>query len=479
MSARLGGCLFVAVLAIAGCGDNAVSHSGDGGPGTDASLDAPVQYCVPNGEACTSAAACCSTSCDPYLNVCTSVGGLCAVAGAACNVGTDCCDLVCVDGACGATVCTSTGGACAGNAECCTANCASGTCQPIVPGGCTTLGNACGGSSECCSANCVDGKCARAYTCGADGDICFQALDCCTTVCNVAAGLAAGTCGLINASGSGGCQIAGEPCVDGGHCCSRVCVPTAQGGQVCQVASGCRVVGEICRADGDCCGAPGSGRPGDGNVHCELDPLSDPPIGLCRNPTGCDPEGDICGLGVSARHDCCDCLPPKINCCKPDGAGVPRCYGGSTGDCPNGYTGVEPCCIPAGDQCTFSAECCGSAPCVPDAQGVLRCLGGQPDGGPVCVPAGGVCTSSSDCCVGIPCQIQPGAPTGICELPPPPQSDGGVDGGQDDAAPVCALPGQSCAASADCCYGFPCVAPGGTNTLCTAGQAGCTCGTLL
>jgi hypothetical protein len=478
MCRRLGSALFAVTLALAGCGGSRSSHGGDGGGlGDGGTADGPIQSCVPNGDACDTGAACCSSSCDQYLHVCTSAGGTCAAAGMPCNVGTDCCDLACTGGTCAAAACTSNGGACTDNAECCTANCQSGTCQPIVVGGCTTLGNTCTGNSECCSQNCVSGKCARAYTCGADGEICFQALDCCTTVCTVPAGMTAGTCGIINSTGAGSCLIAGQPCVDGTNCCSRVCAPTPQGGQVCQVASGCRIVGEICVQDADCCGAAGSGMPGEGNVTCGLDPTASPPVGRCQNPNSCNPEGDVCGLNVNARHDCCACIPPKINCCKPDGLGVPRCYGGSTGDCPDGYTGVEPCCIHAGDQCTFSSECCNSAPCVPDDQGVLRCLGETDGGAPVCVPEGGVCTSTSDCCQGIPCQVPPGSPTGICELPPPPPpADGGVV--QDDAAPVCALPGQACTAAADCCYGFPCIAPGGTNSACAAGQLGCTCGTL-
>src|SRR4029077_9596402 len=103
---------------------------------------------------------------------------------------------------------------------------------------------------------------------------------------------------------------------------------------------------------------------------------SNPPVGTCSNPNGCDPDGDVCGLKVgnntcgNAREDCCDCLPPKVDCCKPDLNGVPRCYGGSTQQCPNGYTGVAPCCILPGGTCAFAGECCGRLPCLPDGNGV-------------------------------------------------------------------------------------------------------------
>jgi hypothetical protein len=55
-----------------------------------------------------------------------------------------------------------------------------------------------------------------------------------------------------------------------------------------------------------------------------------------------------------------------------------------------------------------------------------------------------------------------------------PPGDGAVvppgDGG--GGGPVCALYGQICATTADCCNGVPCNAPTG---VCAAGMTGCTC----
>ena len=190
---------------------------------------------------------------------------------------------------------------------------------------------------------------------------------------------------------------------------------------------------------------------------------------------------------TNAREDCCDCQPPKWQCCKPDSIGVPRCYGGSTTDCPTGYNGQEPCCIHGDDVCTFSAECCGSVPCVPGVDGKLRCMN-RPDGGDVvCVPSAGVCTSTGDCCAGLTCNITPGQPTGLCGGPPiiqPPTGDGGVSPAGDAATDVplppgiCALPSQSCSDTLPCCDNVLCNAPGYTGQVCAAGQQGCSCYTF-
>jgi hypothetical protein len=462
-------------LLLWGCGDDGSSVIPDGGThdgfvGDGGGGDAWA--CLALGEACTGAGDCCSLSCDLTTNTCSQ--GSCGVAGAACTVATDCCTLSCVGGICDAVQCTTTGEACGGNAECCTNNCASGACAAIVVGGCTTVGNACSGDTECCSLNCQGGRCAPSFVCAPIGDICYTGPDCCTGVCTIPSGLSAGTCGSIDVTGAGGCAVAGLPCTDFGQCCSRVCVPTSMGINVCQVTSGCRLQGELCTETAECCPGPDQSSQY-GLMECNIMAGTDPPIGRCRNPTGCNPVGNVCGQGVNAPHDCCNCASPKIQCCHPDNSGVPRCFGGSdVVPCPEGYNGTPDCCIPVGGQCSFSSECCDGRPCVPDDQGVLRCGTGQ------CIPVGGGCTSTTDCCAGLVCSIPPGSLTGTCGtvVPPP---DGGTptpDGGtvQDDAG-ICALPGQHCTQTSDCCYGFTCYAPGGI-TACTPSDTGCTCWTI-
>jgi hypothetical protein len=283
-------------------------------------------------------------------------------------------------------------------------------------------------------------------------------------------GATAGSCGVINTTGAGGCMPDGQACADGGNCCSRLCVTTNTGGHVCQVASGCRVEGDICYHDSDCCSVQNQQTGA-----CVLDTTANTSVGRCRNPMGCDPEGNVCGGDpsadggtVNARQDCCDCASPKFQCCKPDSNGVHRCYGTPAGgNCPTGYTGQAPCCIAAGQECKFSSECCNTAPCVPDNMGVLRC------GASMCQASGGVCTTNGDCCAGLTCIFAGEMNTGTCGTPPPPT---GTDGG----APTCASYGQGCATGADCCAGLNCLAPGGTGAACGAGQMGCTCvGTIL
>jgi hypothetical protein len=201
------------------------------------------------------------------------------------------------------------------------------------------------------------------------------------------------------------------------------------------------------------------GGPGAGNITCNIIAGTNPPIGTCSNPQSCNPQGDVCGGKgdgqVNARQDCCDCAPPKFNCCKPDSNGVPRCYGTPTnnpGDCKTGYTGQPPCCIAAGQQCAFSSECCGGTPCLPDAGGTLRC---QPPE-TTCVNLTGACTSTGDCCAGGTCSIVPGALTGLCTPTnnPTVPTDGGV---------TCHAAGTTCAAGADCCTGLMCLIPGGAS----------------
>jgi hypothetical protein len=196
---------------------------------------------------------------------------------------------------------------------------------------------------------------------------------------------------------------------------------------------------------------------------------TNPPIGFCSMPTGggvCDPEGDVCGIhpaqacGTNAREDCCDCMPPKFNCCKLDKEGVPRCFGGSTTQCPSGYNGQPGCCIATGQQCTFSSECCNGAPCLPDSTGVLRC-------GTSCSNSTGACTSNADCCSGLLCNIPPGQTAGSCAATPPPPGDMGSS---------CSYSGQSCSATQACCSGT-CSAPSGG--ACAANETDCTCFGLI
>jgi hypothetical protein len=291
---------------------------------------------------------------------------------------------------------------------------------------CKTAGNPCGTGPECCSKLCQNGKCSLgASYCIQPRDVCYRSVDCCSGYCAIAAGVTAGTCQDLPVGGAGSCTQDGTVCSGCGECCSRQCaVFPASGVKICQPPSGCRVTNNLCRRNTDCCGGDPLAMTEDpANTACKL--ASGMTVGTCSNPNGCQPRGNICGrrefngttnnCGGNEREACCDCPSPKFNCCKPDLAGIFRCHGGGSQQCPNGYAHDDPnCCVRPGERCQFASECCGGVPCVPDAQGVLRCLVPRDGGGPTCVEEDGVCTTTSDCCGAARCRIQPGNATGVC-----------------------------------------------------------------
>ena len=203
---------------------------------------------------------------------------------------------------------------------------------------------------------------------------------------------------------------------------------------ICQPASGCHVVGDLCQQDKDCCGSVGTPNGPTKPVTCEK--TGNFPYGVCRNPIGCKPDGDVCKLKTMSCNASCDCC--SGNCqnqdtCHQDILGVPRCSGP---------------CQDAGGACASSANCCGK-PCVPNPQYM-------PDSGlppftcdpNSCVSCGKACTITADCCPGMGCIIQNGSTSGTCG----PCQDGGTppDGGP------CAQYGQLCNTDGDCCNGVPC-----------------------
>jgi hypothetical protein len=253
--------------------------------------------------------------------------------------------------------------------------------------------------------------------------------------------------------------VDGTICNSCNDCCSRVCVPYGTSGvSVCQRANGCHIDGDLCQRDQDCCGndksLPTSGK----NVQCVRENPSDL-VGVCRNPMGCSPEGNVCHYKRDTGYACVVSAAPNNCCgavgnsdaCQLDPLGVPRCRAAA--------------CRPGGDTCAFTGDCCNGAPCVPDGTGQLRCSIAPDGGGPICVPSGGGCTISADCCAGSVCHVPPGSVAGTCAPPPPPPPswDAGVpDGGS------CAVYGQVCTQASDCCANIPCLDPG--NNPCNGGS---------
>ena len=182
------------------------------------------------------------------------------------------------------------------------------------------------------------------------------------------------------------------------------------GVKICQRAQGCHIDGDLCTSDSDCCGAPGTGLPGDGLVHCDISPGFT--VGICRNPMGCNPEGNVChykdyACAISAaRNDCCG-APGNSGACQLDKLGVPRCH-------------AIGACVQEGGNCAYDGDCCNSAHCVPGPNGQLVCQG-------QCSPVAGACTVDADCCSGLQCHVPTGSTSGTCGVapPPPPGFDGG------------------------------------------------------
>jgi hypothetical protein len=186
----------------------------------------------------------------------------------------------------------------------------------------------------------------------------------------------------------------------------------------------------------------------------------------------CHFQGYACDIS-SARADCCGGLGDKGGVCQLDPLGIPRC------------NGLGDTCRKSGETCASSDDCCNSIPCVPDAQGQLRC------GSATCQKTGDTCTINGDCCPGEVCVTLPGSITGTCG-----GGDGGSGGtggtggtggstsggtggsggttggsggtggstggtggstsGGTGGSTGCALYGQICKASGDCCSGVPC-----------------------
>lgn len=272
------------------------------------------------------------------------------------------------------------------------------------------------------------------------------------------------------------------PCEGGSNCCTRICADPGTGAKVCLPASGCRMTGLACLDDQACCGG---GTNPNGSVECRRE-SEDDAYGRCDNGEACNPVGNICGatftnpdgstFSVNASQNCCD---GRKEVCKLDSAGIPRCFGGGSEECPTGYTGEEPCCIEEGEVCQFKDQCCDGNPCVSDDQGVLRCTRSE------CVPSGSTCTPGGDpCCTG-ECEAL-GELQHVCDPPDQPMCKPNGDpcgaaseccsgiclDGKCAAETPCQGDGETCTSNGDCCGGLSCVIPAGSASgTCQEGEA--------
>jgi len=422
----------------------------------------PMLNCQVSGAQCTSNADCCSNSCNPMTQQCAPSLMECKGAGSPCGSSIECCTLSCTGGACSANACIQDGQACQTAAECCGGSCDANKCTALSTS-CKTAGNACTVGSDCCSNLCNGGLCQiGASFCVQGRDVCGKNADCCSGICTIANGATLGSCSAPQAGSTRCGKVHGELCNGCGECCSRLCAPYGPTGvAICQPAQGCRINGELCREDRDCCGVAGTGLPGEGNVTCEKDAGAE--FGRCRNPMGCNPQGNICHFkdyqcdNSTAPAQCCGDSNKKLEFCQLDALGIPRCNG--LGECRK-----------ENETCATGLDCCTgqNLSCLPNASGDLACTKlTTPE---ACQVTGGGCTANADCCPGTICQLEIGASRGTCgvrEVPPPVGSGGapgaggassgagGDPGAGSGGAPVCAEYGQSCL-SAPCCNGVPC-----------------------
>ncbi len=476
------------------------SDAGDAADGfIDQILDASraeTSTCKVAADTCTKSSDCCSANCDATSGKCAAPSTLCSLPGVACSTGNQCCTGSCVGSACSNVQCVADNASCAVNSDCCSDDCApngmgGGFCKPLGPK--PTSGNPCTTNSQCASGWCNNGVCANPSFCTVDGDICSTDLQCCGGLCKIAAGATVGTCGPVANAGSavgGPCKPAGELCspdgtCTGASCCSRSCAPSPSSGLgVCQPESGCHIIGDLCTSTTECCGVkdlPGSLKGGAGGPSTDVQCQKSSPtatFGICNYVTTvCSPAGSLCKPGnstvggaqsCSTKADCCAGNDNTFPTCQIDTNGIPRCTVTPDLNCDGGAPA-------AGTQCASSADCCG-APCLLNT-GADKATKPYVCGATACQMQGTSCTSNADCCNGLPCALPAGSASGVCGgtlLPdggvstmPPPGTDGGVvqppppDGGADSGADsgttgTCALYGQACMVSGNCCSGVPC-----------------------
>ncbi len=483
MPSRVAGLVAAFFLALSGAGCSCGSEISNGGDDAGVSPDGGAQDAGPDGgpQCVALGAGCAASNVSCCEGVCSGDGfcripgdTTCAGAGQDCNSSGDCCaGRTCgTDLKCSAAQCKQVGASCTDGNQCCTLTCAGNgqcaelTASPTLPGGSTAaclggatkvIGQSCGADSECCSNNCQGGMCVRSYFCQATGDICTASDDCCSGRCSSTDGTP-GRC----FQSTGGRGLDGNPCTTGNDCATRICTDLGLGAKVCTPATGCSVTDNACATNDECCG----GMPPYSDVSC-VD-------FRCNNGTSCNEPGTVCKeaklpdggtvqVNAPPSNTCCEDVNNGATC-KLDTAGIPRCFGGGSGQCPTGYTGEAGCCIAEAQSCSFKDQCCDGKLCLPNADGGV----GYTCQGTTCSPVGTTCepgSATSTCCAGTQClpAFVGELPSGFaCQVP-----QVGADGGTTpDAGPTCRLNDSTCSAGGDCCSGICGTKPGTSGTVC-------------
>ncbi|HEY2747781.1 MAG TPA: hypothetical protein VGL86_24330 [Polyangia bacterium] len=377
-----------------------------------------------------------------------SLGGAggCSTGGATCAVDGDCCSNVCdpTMHVCALGACQAAGSSCANNGDCCTLNCTGGSCGSAQ---CVSDGQSCtAGGDACCSTQCVSGSCKPLNsTCKTAGNTCGGNNDCCSGDCT------GGTCAPPSTVSF--CTQLGDVCFHDAECCTGVCTIAsgATAGTCSSITTSCRVDGLTCDGCTGCCSS-----------YCA--PYGTSSVKVCQPASGCHVLGDLC----IKTSDCCGGDAPSglpgaglVKCTPdPDHPSIGTCSMANPNNCPNGEPTCKNTCQPEGDVChylgnggcssnSFPNNCCGATgnkgACQLDKLGVPRCYGIA-----ACVMMGGSCASSADCCNGEPC-----VPDGTGHL--------------HCGAMSCVPTSGACTTTADCCAGGLCsIPPGSTMGSCVA-----------
>ncbi len=408
--------------------------------------------CGAVGASCTENSQCCDRACaveDDGTGRCVAAR-FCKAQGAACTQAADCCSFACgSDGTCGGSddLCAPSGAdsPCDAASDCCSGRCEAASedgptvCTALAGGTCQSLGERCTTEgtvekTECCSGWCVamgttsdgssDLRCGIVSACRSTNDICDEASDCCSGLCDSDTH----RCVVTKKNGGGpGSLLVGEPCVENNNCRSQTCASSYLGGpRTCQRLGGCLTQYELCERDEDCCswdplnfcnargGSEGGCKEDDGVKTCAE-----------RGSSGHGAPGEVCGTGEgSGTGTCCGATGPvDPSVCRVTSFGTNRCFGSAID---TKYEDGEPCVF--GEQCESNL-------CLPyedqeAGESGLRCEA-EP------LEAGETCTVDIDC-VSLMCDDF------TCQEAPAPGEE-----------PLECLPlGASCEADDACCSSF-------------------------
>jgi hypothetical protein len=376
----------------------------------------PGGTCKVIGQGCAADPECCSTNCQS--GVC-SKAYYCQATGDICRANDECCGHVCSannDGGVGRCIevtggggggCTQEGNPCSGGSTCCSRICfdpGSGANVCLPAEGCRLTGTWCPDTQSCCgggtnpngSVMCTEGRCDNGQSCNPVGNICGAPVlpdggkinaseNCCNSfasgkdVCKLDSsgiprcfGGGSASCPTGYTGDAGCCIAAGDQCQFKDQCCGGApCVPGADGGLVCTVAS-CTPVGTTCTATSECCAGTECRATTETSKACQ--PILRPDAGTSDAGT---PDAGLCQSNGTACTSAAQCCSQR---------------------CLSGTCQAPSACQPQGAVCTTTADCCSGDSCaIPAGATSGTC---QPS---TCAGGGQPCLIDTNCCNGLVC----------------------------------------------------------------------------